>query len=41
LLEVVFELNFLTKERYSDLEESRREVGTMLTAFTKSVKDKL
>ncbi len=41
LLEVVFELNFLSKERHSELEESRREVGAMLTAFVKSVRDKL
>lgn len=41
LLEVASELDFLTKERYSEIEGSRREVGAMLTAFTKSVKDKL
>jgi len=39
LLEVVKELNFINETAYQKLERMRSEVGIMLNAFTKSIRE--
>ena len=40
LLEVVTELGFLSQDKYEAVEDRRREVAVMLTAFRKTVSQK-